>query len=161
MPHSSTPVGDAAPPAYARPRVPDRTSDSPLRMPTMGQALRGFALALRLRCPHCGKGFVLTRLGAVRERCADCGLRFTRTDDNYFGGAVFFGLFCGELAVALTLLIVLLVTWPRVPWDGILYGTTVGSLLALPISLPFAKVVWLSVDTLVRPVQPNELLTER
>src|SRR4051812_42669011 len=147
MPHSN-----AAPP-----RLVDRTSDSPLRMPTLGQAMRGFALALRLRCPHCGKGYVLTRFGAVRERCSGCGLRFTRTDDNYFGGAVFFGLFCGELAVVLTLLTVVLITWPRVPWDAILYGTTAGCLLALPISLPFAKVVWLSVDTLVRPVQPYEL----
>ena len=127
-------------------------------MPTARQALRGFTLAFRLRCPHCGKGYVLTRLGAVRDHCSSCGLRFTRTDDNYFGGAVFFGLFLGELVVALTLLIVILITWPRVPWDGILYGTTAGCLLALPISLPFAKVVWLSVDTLVRPVQPHELV---
>jgi uncharacterized protein (DUF983 family) len=126
-------------------------------MPTLREALRGFRRGLTLRCPHCGKGFVLTRYGIVRERCLECGFRFTRTDDNYFGGAVFFGLFCGELVVALTLLIVMLLTWPKVPWDGILYGVTIGSLLALPISLPFAKVVWLSVDVMVRPVQPEEL----
>ena len=150
---------DSTPP-YARPRLVERTSDSPLRMPTFGQAIRGFALAFRLRCPHCGRGYVLTRFGAVRDRCSNCGLRFTRTDDNYFGGAVFFGLFLGELVVALTLLIVILITWPRVPWDGILYGTTAGCILALPISLPFAKVVWLSVDTLVRPVQASELAAD-
>ena len=126
-------------------------------MPTLRELLRGVRRAFSLRCPHCGKGFVLTRLGVVRERCEECGFRFQRTDDNYFGGAVFFGLFCGELVVALTLLIVLLVTWPRVPWDGILYGVTIGSLVALPISLPFAKVVWLSVDVMVRPIQPEEL----
>jgi hypothetical protein len=71
--------------------------------------------------------------------------------------AVFFGLFCGELVVALTLLFTMLLTWPKVPWDGILYGVTAGSILALPISLPFAKVVWLNVDSLVRPIQPDEL----
>ena len=126
-------------------------------MPTASQAARGFGRAFSLRCPHCGKGFVLTRFGGVRERCLECGFRFMRTDDNYFGGAVFFGLFVGELAVALTLLVVVLLTWPTVPWDGILYGTTIGTLVALPISLPFAKVVWLSVDVMVRPVQPDEL----
>src|SRR4051812_45140095 len=97
MPHTSPPGRDVAAPSYKPPRLAERTSDSPLRMPSLDQAIRGFALALRLRCPHCGKGFVLTRFGAVRERCVECGLRFMRTDDNYFGGAVFFGLFCGEL----------------------------------------------------------------
>jgi uncharacterized protein (DUF983 family) len=160
MPDTEKRAGRGQPGAYAPPRLAERTSDSPLRMPTVGQALRGFAVAIRLRCPHCAKGFVLTRTGAVRERCTGCGLRFTRTDDNYFGGAVFFGLFCGELAVALTLLTVILLTWPQVPWNGILYGTTAGCLLALPVSLPFAKVVWLSVDTLVRPVRPEELMGE-
>jgi uncharacterized protein (DUF983 family) len=150
--------GDAAVhSSLAPPQLVARTSDTPLRMPTLREALRGFRLALSLRCPHCARGFVLTRIGAVRERCAECGFRFTRTDDHYFGGAVFFGLFCGELAVALTLLIVVLLTWPAVPWQGILYGTTIGSLLALPVSLPFAKVVWLSVDVMIRPIQPEEL----
>jgi uncharacterized protein (DUF983 family) len=127
-------------------------------MPTAGQLLRGIRRSIRFRCPHCGQGRVLRNIGSLRERCDVCGLRYERTDDNYFGGAVFFGLFCGELAVAFTLLITILLTWPTVPWDGILYGVTIGSIVALPISLPFAKVVWLNVDTLVRPVQPDELV---
>ena len=127
-------------------------------MPTVRQLLRGLRRSIRFRCPHCGQGKVLRGIGSLNERCTVCGLRFERTDDNYFGGAVFFGLFCGELVVALTLLITILVTWPAVPWDGILYGVTIGSIVALPISLPFAKVVWLNVDTLVRPVQPDELV---
>lgn len=140
----------------AAPRIAQRTSDSPLRMPTMRELTLGLRRAIRLRCPHCGSGRVMRGI-AVRDRCDVCGLRFERTDDNYFGGAVFFGLFCGELVVALTLLVTILVTWPTVPWDGILYGVTIGSILALPVSLPLAKVVWLHVDTLVRPVQPEEL----
>lgn len=127
-------------------------------MPSAAEAARALRRSLTLRCPYCGKGKVLEGFGAVKKRCESCGLRFERTDDNYFGGAVFFGLFCGEVVVALTLLIAILVTWPKVPWDGILYGVTIGSILALPISLPFAKVVWLNVDTMVRPVQPEELL---
>lgn len=126
-------------------------------MPSARQLLRGIRRSISLRCPHCGQGAVLQGVVSLRERCAVCGLRFERTDDNYFGGAVFFGLFCGELVVALTLLITILLTWPAVPWDGILYGVTIGSIVALPVSLPFAKVVWLNVDTLVRPVQPEEL----
>ena len=153
MNHPASPPQRPAPP-----RLAERTSDSPLQMPTISQLVRGLRRSLALRCPHCGKGAVLRGLGSIRQRCDVCGLRFERTDDNYFGGAVFFGLFCAELVVALALLVTLLVTWPAVPWNGILYGVTIGSIIALPISLPFAKVVWLSVDTLVRPVQPEELV---
>ena len=142
----------------APPRLAARTSDSPLQMPSAAQLARAFRRSCTLRCPHCGTGKVFQSFGVMRKRCESCGLRFERTDDNYFGGAVFFGLFCGELVVALTLLITILVTWPKVPWDGILYGVTAGSILALPISLPFAKIVWLNVDTMVRPVQPDELM---
>jgi uncharacterized protein (DUF983 family) len=140
----------------AAPKLAERTSDSPLRMPTMAEAFTGLRHAVRLRCPHCGKGRVMRGL-ALRKRCDVCNLRFERTDDNYFGGAVFFGLFCGELFVVFTMVVTILVTWPKVPWDGILYGVTAASILALPISLPLAKVVWLHVDALVRPIQPSEL----
>jgi len=124
-------------------------------MPQLGRALRR---SFTLRCPSCGIGSVFRRVGILATRSNSCGLRFERTDDNYFGGAVFFGLFLGELVVALTLLITILLTWPNVPWDGILHGVTIGSLVALPISLPFAKVIWLNVDTLVRPIQPGEFM---
>jgi uncharacterized protein (DUF983 family) len=127
-------------------------------MPSAAQLALGLRRSVTLRCPHCGKGRVVQGLGGPRERCQSCGLRFERTDDNYFGGAVFFGLFCGELVVALSMLVTILITWPRVPWNGILYGVTAASILALPVSLPFAKVVWLNVDVLVRPVQPEELV---
>jgi uncharacterized protein (DUF983 family) len=153
MPHQS-----AQAPRPAAPRLAARTSDTPLQMPTLAQLGRAIRRSFTFRCPHCGTGSVFQRIGVLRKRCEHCGLRFERTDDNYFGGAVFFGLFCGELVVALTLLATILLTWPRVPWDGILYGVTAGSILALPISLPFAKVVWLNVDTVVRPIQPEELL---
>jgi uncharacterized protein (DUF983 family) len=122
----------------------------------MAEVRHALASAIRLRCPHCGTGKVMRGI-LLRERCDTCGLRFERTDDNYFGGAVFFGLFCGELVVAFALLITVLLTWPHVPWDGLLYAIVIGSLAALPVSLPLAKVVWLHVDTLVRPVQPDEL----
>jgi uncharacterized protein (DUF983 family) len=143
-------------PHVSRPKLAERTSDTPMRLPGMRDLLRGLQLALRLRCPHCGQGAVLTRWGGVRKRCRDCRFRFERTDDNYFGGAMFFGMLIGELCVALTLLLVMLLTWPEVPWDGIKYATTIGAVAVIPLLLPFAKVVWLSVDVVVRPVQPDE-----
>ncbi len=133
-----------------------RHSESPLQMPNTRQALRGAGRALRLRCPHCGKGWVLTRFGRVRPRCTECGFRFERTDESYFSGAMFFGLMMGEGVFALSLLVIVLASWPNVPWDALTVGAPAGMLLLLPLLLPFSKVVWLSVDVLVRPVQPYE-----
>ena len=70
---------------------------------------------------------------------------------------MFLGLMIGEGTFALSLLIVLVTTWPDVPWDGLTYGAPLGMLLLLPIILPFSKVVWLAVDVLLRPVTPHEL----
>lgn len=142
---------------FARPKLAERCSDTPMSLPGARDLFRGLHLAVRLRCPNCGRGAVLTRWGRVRERCAECSFRFERTDENYFGGAMFFGMMLGELLVALTLLFVVLLTWPKVPWDGIMYGTTMGAVAIIPLLLPFAKVVWLSIDVLVRPVQLDEL----
>lgn len=54
--------------------------------------------------PACSvKAPVLKWSGAVRNSCSACGLRFERTDDNYFGEAMFFGIMIGEGSVLLVL----------------------------------------------------------
>jgi uncharacterized protein (DUF983 family) len=133
-----------------------RHSESPLQLPNSRQALRALGRALTFRCPHCGGGWVLSRLGRVRERCSACGFRFERTDESYFSGAMFFGLLMGEGLFAVSLLIIVIASWPNVPWDALTVGAPLGMLLLLPILLPFSKVVWLAIDVLVRPVQPQE-----
>jgi uncharacterized protein (DUF983 family) len=125
-------------------------------MPNSRQAFRALGRALRFRCPHCGNGWVLSHFGKVRERCAACGFRFERTDESYFSGAMFFGLLMGEGLFAVSLLIIVVASWPNVPWDALTFGAPIGMLLLLPILLPFSKVVWLAIDVLVRPVQPQE-----
>lgn len=134
-----------------------RSTDSNLDLPTAGRALAIAGRVLRLRCPHCGGGPVLTRRAGVRDRCVSCGLRFQRSDDNYFSGAMFFGLLIGEAVFALSLLATIVVSWPDVPWDAITYVAPVGMVAVMLLLIPFSKVVWLGVDLLVRPVAPAEL----
>jgi uncharacterized protein (DUF983 family) len=127
-----------------------------MQFPTGAQALRGLSRAARLRCPHCGQGFVLTRFGAVRPRCAGCGLRFERTDDSYFSGAMTFGFLLGGFIFAFTFLIILVTTWPNPPWDALQYAP-VGMALLMALVVPVSRVLWLTVDVLMRPVVPEEL----
>ena len=136
--------------------LPGRT-DTPLEMPTMRRSMTVLSRVLRLRCPHCGTGPVLEWNGGVRERCSSCGLRYQRGDRNYFFGAVFFGVMLGELLFAASFATILISMWPNVPWDLIQWALPVGVLVAAPLFIPFSKLVFVSVDVMVRPVLPSEL----
>jgi len=131
-------------------------TESPMALPSVSRMLTLASRAIRFRCPNCGNGYVLNRTGSVKHECSGCGLRFQRSDDDYFSGAMFFGLMIGEGTFALALLVVLVASWPNVPWDVLTYGAPLGMLLLLPIILPFSRVVWLAVDLLLRPAMPEE-----
>ena len=100
---------------------------------------------------------MLSGFNTVRHRCTSCTLRFCRSDDNYFSGAMFFGLMIGESLAVLGIALAIFITWPNVPWDFLQYGGTLLLLVVLIGVFPLSKVVWLGVDVLVRPVGPEEL----
>lgn len=145
------------PPPRAMSRPGRRTTDTELRIPSVGEAISMLRRAVRLRCPHCGIGAVLTRRGSIRHRCPSCNFRFERSDENYFAGAMFFGLLFAEFLFGLTLLVVILAMWPKVPWDTMTWAIPTGMLVVMLFWIPISRVVWLSIDVLVRPVQPAEL----
>ncbi len=136
----------------------ERTTETPLVVPSIGRTLRIIGRAFRFRCPHCGKGKVLEGWATVRERCASCGFRFERSSDHYFAGAMLTNIIIAELLFVLVLVLVLWATWPEVPWDWLQYGGA-AAMVFLPIILyPFSKVTWLAADVLIRPVTKEELL---
>ena len=140
-----------------------RTTESALTMPALGQTLRVLGRAFRLRCPHCGGAPVLAawRPGRawaeVRPACARCGFRYERSADHYFGGAMFVNLMMAEGIFFVSFVSAMLVTWPNVPWDALTYGGAAAMLLFPVLFFPVAKVCWLAVDVLVRPVSAAEL----
>jgi uncharacterized protein (DUF983 family) len=135
-----------------------RTTDSPLHLPSVSDALRLVGRVMRLRCPNCGNGPVMKWSGAVHRRCLSCNFRFERSDENYFSGAMFFGLLMGEFLFAIVLLITVVSMSPNVPWDTMTWAIPLGVLLVMVFLIPVSRVVWLAVDIFVRPVQPNELI---
>jgi uncharacterized protein (DUF983 family) len=139
------------------PKLRSRTTDTELRMPTAGNALKLLRRTLRLRCPNCGKGAVMSKRGSIHQRCAVCNFRYERSDENYWAGAMFFGYLFGAFTFAVVLLVTLIALWPNVPWDTLQWAIPVGMGLFLLVWIPISRVVWLAVDVLVRPVQPSEL----
>jgi hypothetical protein len=100
----------------------------------------------------------LKRSGGVHTRCAGCNFRFARSDESYFSGAMFFGLMMGEFLYAVALGITIATMWPNIPWDTMTWALPLGVLLVMVFVIPVSRVVWLTVDVLVRPVQPDELI---
>ena len=145
------------------PSNPPRTTESALQMPSLGQTVRALGRAVRLRCPHCGGAPVLAQWSgvaawsAVRERCTACGFRYERSDDRYFGGAMFVNLLAAELLFAVTFVAAILLTWPAVPWDAFTYVGAASMVVIPALIYPVSKVFWLAVDVLVRPVDEGEL----
>ena len=153
--HSAAPSRSAA---EAKPNIAARSTESELALPSVGKAVQVFGRALRLRCPNCGRGKVIRGWADVRPRCSGCNFRFERSDESYFSGAMFFGLMIGEFIFGVSLLVIILSTWPHVPWDTMQWVGPVGMLVVMVFVLPLSQVVWLAVDVLVRPVQEAEKL---
>jgi len=59
---------------------------------------------LMVRCPRCGKGPLLHKLLAVREKCPSCGLSYAFADSGD-GPAVFVILILGAIALGLALFV--------------------------------------------------------
>jgi uncharacterized protein (DUF983 family) len=135
----------------------DRTTESALDMPSMSRALVLASRAARLRCPNCGKGRVLKGFNEVHERCAICGFRYARSDDDYFSGAMFFGLMIGETMAVLVIGAFIWITYPNVPWNFMQFAIPVILLVVMVVLFPVSRVVWLAIDVLLRPVEPSEL----
>lgn len=141
---------------------PSSSTETPLDLPSFGRMFVLFGRALRLRCPHCGRGAVLQGWGPrswarARERCSGCNFRFMRSSESYFTGAMFCNLLLAELVFACSFLAAVMLTWPDVPWDALTYGGA-AIMVTLPVvSYPVAMVLWLTMDVLVRPVTSAEL----
>lgn len=141
----------------AAPALRRRTTDTPMVTPSAGRALGALAGLVRLRCPNCRRGKVLRGWYGVHERCAACNFRFERSDENYFQGAMFINFMIGGFTFGLSLLAVLLSTWPDVPWNALTFGAPVVMLVFMVLLYPISKVVWLTVDVTLRPVTREEL----
>ena len=144
-------------PAAISATEPRRSTDTPLALPSFGRLMRLIGRSLKLSCPHCGHGAVLSKWKVtVRERCSHCNFRYMRSDDNYFDGAMFCSLMIMEAVFAITLAGSVILMWPNVPWDALTYVAAGGMIVLGLIMQPLGKVAWLFLDVMFRPIFPAE-----
>jgi len=116
------------------------------------------ATIFRFRCPHCGRGAVLTGLFSMHQRCPVCGFVFNRGNPAYFSGAIFINYLLGAGASLVALLLVLLVTWPKVPWNVLTWAGPPGAVVIVLLFYPVSKMILLAVDVRMRPITEEELM---
>lgn len=91
----------------------------------------------------------------MRERCPICRFWFER-NEGYFLGATCINMVLAIVLPAIAYVIVLAAGWPNPSWIGA-GATAVALVIVVPIALfPFARVVWLAFDLVIRPIEPIE-----
>jgi len=135
-----------------------RRPTAPVHIPTEYPPAPLSATILRFRCPHCGRGAVLTGLFSMNERCPVCGFVFMRGNPAYFSGAIFINYLLGAGVSIAVFLSVLAATWPNVPWNVLAYGAPVGVLIIVLLLHPVSKMILLTVDVRMRPITEDELM---
>ena len=104
---------------------------------------------------------MLKSFNAVYDRCAACSFRYCRSDDDYFSGAMFFGMMIGETLAMLAIGAAIWITYPNVPWSFLQYAIPIVLLGVMIMLFPISRVVWLAIDVMLRPVEASELAASR
>lgn len=109
------------------------------------------ATALRRRCPACGEGKIWKGWLTLHDRCPTCGIAPARGEHDFFIGAVMVNFVVAELIVVFAFIAAMIVSWPDVNWDLLLWGTAALAVLAPIATYPFTMTFWLAVDMTFRP----------
>ena len=104
----------------------------------MSAPLSLFAIAVKCRCPRCGRGKLYSGLLQVAPQCPECGLDFAAQDAGD-GPAVFVVFILGAIVVALAILVEILFAPPLwvhiVLWTPVILGGAIGMLRPLKAGL--------------------------
>jgi uncharacterized protein (DUF983 family) len=112
--------------------------------------------AFRLRCPNCGTGRLFASWLKMRTMCDQCGLIFDRGEKDYFIGAYTLNLIVAELIVVFAILIGMVLSWPDVPWNTLMYALLPLAVLGPFLTYPYSRSVWLALDLKFRPPEPSD-----
>ncbi|HEU4565727.1 MAG TPA: DUF983 domain-containing protein [Gemmatimonadaceae bacterium] len=123
---------------------------------------RLFGRALTRRCPQCGSRGLFRSWFRMKEHCPRCGLALERGEGHdYWLGAMMFNLVVSELIFVGMLLVLVIVTWPEVPWGFLQYGGVALMAIAPFVLYPFSKTIWLAWDLAFRPVGREHIWQDR
>ena len=107
------------------------------------------------RCPHCGERGIFAGIAELKDACPACGFSFVR-EEGYWVGAM-------TVIMALVLIIFgawfvggMLLTWPDVPWTGLLIGGLVLNGIVPFVLYGWSKAIWVGLDLAFSPARAEE-----
>jgi uncharacterized protein (DUF983 family) len=119
--------------------------------------LAPLARGLRGACPHCGGRGIFKGIADLEDACPSCGFSFVR-EEGYWVGAM-------TVIMALVLVVFgtwfvggLLLTWPDVPWTGLLVGGILLNGLVPFVLYGWSKTIWLGLDLTFNPARAEEFV---
>ncbi len=122
---------------------------------TASSKLHLLARGITKRCANCGGADLFRHWFTMADDCLRCGHHFERDPGYWLGAmiintAVVIGVFlAGFVGVAW-------LTWPEVPWTGILIGTIAANVAVPVLFYPFSKTLFVALDLAVRPLTDDE-----
>jgi len=90
------------------------------------------------------------------ERCAQCGLRSDRVVGHWIG-AVGMNTIVSFGAMAVTLVVGIIATYPDVSLAPLLVPPLVAAVAVPLVFWPFSQTLWTALDIMMRPVTRDEL----
>jgi uncharacterized protein (DUF983 family) len=106
------------------------------------------ARGLIKHCPRCGQSRLFRRWFTISPRCPRCGLDLER-GEGFWLGTMAINLGVTELVFGATLVGVMVVTWPDVPWATLTVAAVLLNGLLPLILYPFARTTFLAIDLLM------------
>jgi uncharacterized protein (DUF983 family) len=103
---------------------------------------------------------MVDRRGRFTDHCRRCGHRFER-EEGYWLGAVLLNTVVAVVAFAVVLVVMMVATWPDVPWGWVTAGVVSASLVIPIVFYPWAKSLWVALDLTVRPLEDREVIAAR
>jgi len=114
-------------------------------MPERPTLFTGMARAATLACPRCGSRRLFRRWLIMEEQCPECGLRFEQ-GDGYWLGSVAINLGMTEAIFLIVLVLGMVLTWPDVPWTGLLIAGVAVSIILPLLFHPFSRTLWVATE---------------
>lgn len=126
-------------------------------MPLQNRVSVSFFRALLLRCPRCGGRGILKSWFRMRSACPTCALALERgEDEDYWFGGFMFNVIAAELLTMGTVAVLIVVTFPDVPWTALEVLAILLAVAAPFLAFPFTRCLWLAWDLSFRPSEPGD-----
>ena len=97
------------------------------------------------RCPRCGTGGLFKHWTNLAQQCPECDLHFERVE-GYWSGSMALNLIVTEGVFLVTLIGVMVLTWPDVPWVLLLVVTVALSVVVPIVFHPISRTLWMAAE---------------